>query len=173
MMQLDLFPRNATNAVNFIYARSALTNAIGLDNKLPWHLPEDLAYFKSKTLHSNVLMGMTTYQNLPPSFKPLPNRKCYVATRNTNVRSSKGVTYVRDPIDFVKNFKEELWVAGGKQLYMLLEDYCTAVYETVVYQEGEADTYYSYSKPKKLLHSSKPLTSVNGIKYKYKLSVPI
>lgn len=172
MTQFDLFPCNA-KAVNFIYAKSVLTDAIGLGNKLPWHLPEDLAHFKSKTLNSNVLMGMTTYQNLPPSFKPLPNRKCYVVTRNTNVRSNKKVTYVHDPIDFVKNFKGELWVAGGKQLFMVLEDYCTAVHETIVYQEGKADTYYSYSKPKKLVHMSKILTSANGIKYKHKLSVPI
>lgn len=56
---------------------------IGIDNKLPWHLPEDLAHFKRTTLGHPVIMGRKTFDSIG---RPLPNRRNIVVTRNTEWR---------------------------------------------------------------------------------------
>jgi dihydrofolate reductase len=55
-------------------------NVIGRDNKLPWHLPDDLKYFKNLTWGMPILMGRKTFDSIG---KPLPGRKSIVVTRNT------------------------------------------------------------------------------------------
>lgn len=55
-------------------------NGIGLDNQLPWHLPEDLAHFKRVTLGKPIVMGRKTFDSIG---RPLPKRRNIVVTRNT------------------------------------------------------------------------------------------
>ncbi|MGB2532331.1 MAG: dihydrofolate reductase, partial [Porticoccaceae bacterium] len=62
-------------------------NVIGLDNQLPWHLPEDLQYFKAVTMGKPILMGRKTYDSIG---RPLPGRTNIVLTRDANW-SAKGV----------------------------------------------------------------------------------
>ena len=57
---------------------------IGNEGKLPWYIPEDLELFKKITEGNTVLMGRKTYQSLPETKKPLPNRNNIVITRNIN-----------------------------------------------------------------------------------------
>ena len=60
-----------------------LNKVIGKDNKMPWHYPEDLKYFKNTTLHKNVLMGSNTLESIISYLgKPLPNRVNIVVTRS-------------------------------------------------------------------------------------------
>jgi dihydrofolate reductase len=70
-------------ALKLIYAR-AKNGVIGINNKLPWHLPEDLAHFKKTTQGCAVLMGRKTWDSLPPAFRPLPGRTNIVLTRQSN-----------------------------------------------------------------------------------------
>ena len=71
-----------TPHLHLIYAR-ARNGVIGKDNRLPWHLPEDLAHFKRQTLGAPVIMGRLTWDSLPPRFRPLPGRINVVITRQT------------------------------------------------------------------------------------------
>jgi dihydrofolate reductase len=66
-----------------IFAR-ARRGVIGLNNTLPWHLPEDLAHFKATTLGQPVIMGRKTWESLPPKFRPLPGRTNIVVTRQND-----------------------------------------------------------------------------------------
>ena len=66
--------------LKLIYARSA-NGVIGLNNQMPWHLPEDLAHFKRTTLGCPVLMGRKTWESIPAKFRPLPGRANLVMTR--------------------------------------------------------------------------------------------
>ena len=66
--------------LQLIFARSA-NGVIGKNGALPWHLPEDMAHFKQKTLGRPVIMGRKTWDSLPPRFRPLPGRTNIVVTR--------------------------------------------------------------------------------------------
>ena len=55
--------------------------AIGRDNTIPWHVPEDMARFKELTIGYPVIMGRKTWDSLPPRFRPLPGRLNVVITR--------------------------------------------------------------------------------------------
>ena len=59
--------------LNLIFARAA-NGAIGLNNAMPWHLPEDLAHFKRLTSGCPVIMGRKTWDSLPARFRPLDRR---------------------------------------------------------------------------------------------------
>ena len=66
--------------LHLIYARAA-NGVIGKDNRLPWHIPEDMAHFKQLTQGCPVVMGRKTWDSLPPRFRPLPGRTNIVVTR--------------------------------------------------------------------------------------------
>ena len=69
--------------LHLIYARAA-NGVIGKDNRLPWHIPEDMAHFKQLTQGCPVVMGRKTWDSLPPRFRPLPGRTNIVVTRQAD-----------------------------------------------------------------------------------------
>ena len=58
-----------------LIAAVARNSVIGIDNRLPWHLPADLRHFKALTLGHTVIMGRKTWESLPANFRPLPGRR--------------------------------------------------------------------------------------------------
>ena len=60
---------------------------IGRNNDLPWRLPDDMKYFMQTTLHHHVIMGRKNYESLPEKFRPLPNRKNIVITRQKDFKA--------------------------------------------------------------------------------------
>jgi dihydrofolate reductase len=62
-------------------AAVAKNRVIGKGNDLPWKLPDDMKYFKEKTLGSYVVMGRKNYESIPPKFRPLPDRENIIITR--------------------------------------------------------------------------------------------
>ena len=83
-------------------------NAIGVNNQLPWHLPDDLKFFKRTTLGKPVLMGRKTYDSLG---KPLVNRLNVVISR-TDVQLPEGVVLVHSIEDGIKRIKQEATEEG-------------------------------------------------------------
>lgn len=83
---------------------------IGKGGKLPWHLKEDLLFFKEQTLGKTVLMGRTTYDSLPPNL--LPGREMIVLT--TKPLTDERVTVINSLADLPD---KDLVVIGGKTLY--------------------------------------------------------
>jgi dihydrofolate reductase / thymidylate synthase len=83
--------------VDVILASTA-RGGIGLKNALPWHLPADMAYFKSLTTHTEtvglknaVIMGRKTWSSIPSKFRPLPGRVNIVLSRSADVRSAESI----------------------------------------------------------------------------------
>ncbi|HYC43532.1 MAG TPA: dihydrofolate reductase [Noviherbaspirillum sp.] len=74
---------------------------IGIDNKLPWHLPEDLAHFKRTTMGHPIIMGRKTFDSIG---RPLPNRRNIVITRNAE--------WKRDGVDAVSSLGVALALVG-------------------------------------------------------------
>lgn len=88
---------------------------IGLDNKLPWHIKEEMEHFKQTTINHKVLMGSNTFFSIG---KPLPNRQNYVVTHNKI--NNPEITIISDLNSFInehKNSDEIIYVIGGKQIY--------------------------------------------------------
>jgi dihydrofolate reductase len=100
--------------VGLIWAQST-TGVIGRDGAIPWHLPEDLARFKTLTMGHTVVMGRRTWDSLPARFRPLPGRRNVVLTRNSgfDAPGAEVVGSIDDAID------EPTWVIGGSEIYHL------------------------------------------------------
>jgi dihydrofolate reductase len=101
-----------------LIAALAKNGVIGKDNALPWHLPEDLKRFKQLTGGHAVLMGRKTWESLPPKFRPLPNRRNFVLTRDA-AYAAPGATVLHSLDEAMKVGAGEtaLFVIGGAEIY--------------------------------------------------------
>ena len=59
---------------------------IGKDNKLAWHLPDDMNYFSNMTKGHSIIMGRKNWESIPEKYRPLPDRKNIIVTRNNNFK---------------------------------------------------------------------------------------
>ena len=100
--------------VGLIWAQST-SGVIGRDGAIPWHLPEDLARFKTLTMGHTVVMGRRTWDSLPARFRPLPGRRNVVLTRNSGFEAPGAEVFgsIDDAID------DQTWVIGGSEIYHL------------------------------------------------------
>ncbi|GLQ35341.1 dihydrofolate reductase [Amylibacter marinus] len=100
--------------LTLIVAR-AKNGAIGLDNTIPWHVPEDLAFFKTETLGGAIIMGRNTWDSLP--FKPLKNRLNIVVSSNHNIAENVCSTPT-DAIDMAYSHGiRRVYGIGGQGIY--------------------------------------------------------
>ncbi len=124
----------------------AENNCIGIDNKLPWHLPEDLKYFRRLTTGNTVIMGRKTYESIG---KPLPNRSNIVISRNADFQA-EGVKVVATIEEAVKladsiaeiNGNEEAFIIGGAQIYQLTLPLAQRLYVTEVQKTVTGDAFF-------------------------------
>lgn len=112
---------------------------IGQGNALPWHIPEDLAWFKSTTLGHALVMGRATYNSIG---KPLPGRKTYILTRSPS-----------GPMDIcsISQATSEsgiLFLCGGAEVYAQFLFECDELLITHVKRESQGDKYLPYFKHK-------------------------
>ena len=118
--------------------------AIGKQNKLLYHLPEDLKYFKEKTLNKTIIMGDKTVFSLPGG-KVLPNRNTIVMSLdNIVVENAIVVHSVNELFNAIKEIPEDdIFVCGGASIYKLLCPYCKKAYITKIDAETvDADTFF-------------------------------
>lgn len=102
---------------------------LGLNNKLPWHDPEDLRWFKKMTMGQVLVVGHNTAQTLPP----LPGRRVYVAKRGEDPR---------DTIEFMADQGvADLWIAGGAKTYQQWLPFIDRFHINRVDYDGLADTW--------------------------------
>ncbi|MGE5521286.1 MAG: dihydrofolate reductase [Candidatus Dadabacteria bacterium] len=117
-------------------------NVIGKANKLPWHLPSDLRYFKNQTWGMPILMGRKTFESIG---KPLPGRKSIVITRNT-VWQVDGVDVVHNIEESIEKAKfygaKEIFVIGGAEIFRTTFSHADRIYFTRIHQSFEGDVYF-------------------------------
>jgi dihydrofolate reductase len=110
---------------------------IGKDNKLPWHLPEDLRWFKKLTTGNVIVMGRKTWESLG---KPLPNRENIVLSRSsgpiTGVRTIRALSEVDPTTD-----PREYFIIGGAQIFQAHLRDCSDIYLTLVKRDVEGDVF--------------------------------
>lgn len=112
--------------------------AIGRNNQLPWHLPEDLKYFKRVTMGKPIAMGRKTYDSIG---RPLPGRENIVITRSQGI-TIEGCTVIHDVKDLLKRDDKELFVIGGAEIFKEILPFADRLYVTEISEEFEADTFF-------------------------------
>jgi dihydrofolate reductase len=126
--------------VSIIVAMSS-NRVIGRAGDLPWRLPADLRHFKALTVGHAVIMGRRTFDSVG---RPLPERRCIVITRDRNYRP-EGVIVAHDleeAIGCAAADDDEVFIAGGGEIYRLALPLADRMYVTVVHAQVEGDTYF-------------------------------
>ena len=113
--------------------------AIGLEGRMPWHLPAELQHFKKTTMGKSIVMGRKTWQAIG---RPLPGRQNIVVSRNPDFHA-EGVdlaTSLEGAVDISES--NEVMVIGGGQLYALALPLARRMVLTLIDIEPEADTWF-------------------------------
>ena len=121
----------------------AKNRVIGKENKMPWHLPADFAYYKKTTTGHPVIMGRKTFESIG---RPLPARRNIVISRNANF-GANGIEVVSSLDAAIKacanrNTHEEAFVIGGASLYSEALARADRIFMTEVDATPEGDTFF-------------------------------
>ncbi len=119
-----------------------INNAIGIDGVMPWHIREDMLFFKNTTIGNIVVMGRKTWEGLP--IKPLKERDNYVLSSNKYL-SLQGAKVI-NTIEQIKDLEtqgKEVFITGGGQLYRQTIDMCDKILLTRILKAFDnVDTYF-------------------------------
>lgn len=119
---------------------AAENNAIGKNNQMPWHLPNDFKYFKKSTIGHSIVMGRKTFESIG---KPLPERRNIILTRDQqyqnpeiDIANSIGevLTYCRD--------EREIFIIGGADIFKQALPLAQKVLLTRVHATIDGDTFF-------------------------------
>ena len=112
---------------------------IGIGNRLPWHLPEDLAHFKRVTLGQPIIMGRKTFDSIG---RPLPGRRNIVVTRNAGWRHDgvDAVTSLEAALALVGD--EPASIIGGAQIFATSMDLAQRMIVTEIAHSFDCDTFF-------------------------------
>jgi len=125
-------------------------NVIGINNTIPWHIPEDLKEFKRITNNQIIVMGRKTFDSLPNG--PLKNRIHVIITNQTEYyeQNNKEIYYcnLEQSFSLLNKLKSEtqkdIFIIGGTQIYAQYFDYCTKFYITLVENDENGDTFFPF-----------------------------
>jgi dihydrofolate reductase len=111
---------------------------IGNNASLPWHLPEDLAYFKKVTLNKTIVMGRKTYESIG---KPLPNRRNLVIS--SQMSATQGIEVINGP-DTVFNIAQDspIFIIGGAQIYEYFLPHASKLYITFIDADFSGNVFF-------------------------------
>ncbi|MBU6158863.1 MAG: dihydrofolate reductase [Bacteroidetes bacterium] len=128
-----------------IIVAAGSNDAIGKDNQLLWHLPQDLKFFKNTTWAMPVIMGRKTFESV--GGKPLPGRLNIILTTQKNYSGDPDllafVANKEDALELAhKAGAKEVFIAGGAQIYALFFPFANRIYMTRVHAPFEADTFF-------------------------------
>jgi dihydrofolate reductase len=115
-------------------------DVIGRDNGMPWHLPDDLKYFKARTMGKPMLMGRKTFESIG---KPLPGRASVVLTRDP-AWHAPGVVIVRSLDEALRWAQDmpELCVIGGAEVFRLAMPLARRLFLTRIHTSIDGDTFF-------------------------------
>lgn len=152
--------------ISLLVAHDA-NRVIGHNNQMPWHIPEELAYFKKISMGKAMIMGRKTFESIG---RPLPGRLSIVVTRNTDY-NAEGIVVAHElseAIQKAKDYSEEVVVIGGAEIFRLAMEKAERLYVTSIENEFEGDTYFpDYGDAWILKSASEKQRSKDGIHYTF------
>lgn len=127
-----------------IIAAASENNALGKDNKIVWHLPDDFKRFKQLTSGHAIIMGRKTFESFD---KPLPNRTHIIITRQKNYvpKNDNGQCTVVDSLEKALELTanlEEVFIIGGGEIYNLGLPFANKIELTRVHGTFDADAFF-------------------------------
>ena len=129
-------------------AAMAENRVIGANNSLPWHIPDDLKFFKEKTNGHILIMGRKTFESIKA---PLPSRFHIVVTRKKDIHFSdhplvSAVSSLEQAYQTAKTltsqYGEEVFIAGGGEIYTQSLSHAQRLYLTIIHKKIDGDTFY-------------------------------
>lgn len=131
--------------ISVIVART-LNKVIGKDNAMPWHLPVDLAWFRSNTVGKPVIMGRKTYESIG---RLLPKRPNIILSRTGfRVEGAYSATSLEQAVTLAKSFAniDEIMILGGGELYKQAMPLANKLYLTEIQAEIDGDTFFEFDE---------------------------
>lgn len=123
-----------------LIAAVAKNKVIGSHGKLPWHVSEDLKFFKSMTTGHAIVMGKKTYDS---TGKPLPNRRNIVVSRRaTSIDGAEVAGSIDEAIARARETDPDPFVIGGAEIYRAALPFATKLYITEIDEEPEGDAFF-------------------------------
>lgn len=132
--------------ITFVVA-AGLNNEIGRDNDLPWHMPNDMKFFKEVTSRHSILMGRKTFESFG---KPLKNRTNIVITTQKDYKPEGCVVFntIEEGIEYARQHGEtELFIIGGGQIFEQSLPLAHRIYLTRIYHTFDAAVYFPELNP--------------------------
>jgi dihydrofolate reductase len=129
---------------------------IGNGDKLPWHIPADLKYFKARTLGKTIVMGKTTFESIG---KALPGRSNIVLAHETDY-TAPGATIVHSIAEVLARGEKEIMIIGGASVYRAFLPHANRLYLTHIDHTFEGDVFFpkiDFSKWHKISEIKKEL----------------
>ena len=157
--------------INLIWAE-AHNRVIGMNGKMPWHLPEDLAHFKRVTLGAPVIMGRKTWDSLPERFRPLPGRTNIVISRRADFLADQVgpglhvTTTLEASLDMASQHPE-VWVIGGAQIYAQALPLANKIIVTKIDAEFAGDAFAPTLDSHWMETKREPHTAASGLRYTF------
>lgn len=130
--------------ISFVVAVSE-NNVIGKDNKLIWHLPADMKFFKEITTGHCIITGRKNYESIPDKFRPLPDRINIVITRQKDYKAPGAIVVgsVEEAISKAKELCDtEIFIIGGAEIFKQSFPYVNKIYLTKIYHHFEGDVFF-------------------------------
>lgn len=139
-----------------LIAAIANNNCIGKNGKLPWHIPEDLAYFKKITRGTVVIMGRRTWESIPLAFRPLPHRTNVVLTSQAGYVVPKGVEVYQELSKALDAHRaDNMMIIGGATIYNQTIDMADTLYITYIHEIVHGDAFFPTIDPSKWRETSR------------------
>lgn len=142
---------------------------IGLNNELPWHIPEDLAYFKKISMGKAMVMGRKTYESIG---RPLPGRLSIVVTRNESFIAEGAIVVhnLKDAIARAEEYAGEVMIIGGAEIFRLAMEIADRLYITNIQKSYAGDTFFpDYGPEWKLVSASENHFTEDGFPYSFEV----
>lgn len=157
-----------------IIVAADLNNGIGKNGSIPWHIKEDMAFFKEQTAGNTVIMGRKTWESLPT--KPLSNRVNIVLSRDSSLILPKGVLLANSLNEALALSLDNAFVIGGSLVYneAIIHPNCEYIKLTRIFADYDCDTFFPNMPNNFKLVEAELHEDNSGIKYTfYKYFNPI
>lgn len=134
-----------------LIAGISIENCIGKNGTLPWHIPQDMRHFRELTTGHCVIMGRKTWESIPAKYRPLPNRKNVVISRQKDYPLPNEVDLYSDLDEALQSCKdkhEKVYIIGGEQIYQATIDQAHSLEITHIDQKIEdGDAFFPNIDP--------------------------
>lgn len=144
---------------------------IGKDNRLLFHVPEDLSFFRQMTSGHTVVLGRKTLESFPNG-KPLPNRRHIVLTHADSipVEGVEVVHSLRELLEKLETIRGKVFLIGGSSVYKQLYRQCKTAYVTQILADGEAEDFFPNLDEDpffRLTEEGKVVLSTSGLSFRF------